>query len=90
MFRRDHHVRIATVLQALEAGFLSDCACYFGGGTAIALSHAEFRESVDIDFMISDQAGFRELRLALTGKKGISAITKRDSAVMSARDIRPD
>ncbi|MBM3349738.1 MAG: nucleotidyl transferase AbiEii/AbiGii toxin family protein, partial [Betaproteobacteria bacterium] len=28
--------------------------CFFGGGTAITLRHGEYRESVDIDFLISD------------------------------------
>lgn len=28
----------------------------------IALRHGEYRESVDIDFLVSDAAGYRELR----------------------------
>lgn len=36
--------------------------CLFGGGTAIALSHGEFRESVDVDFICSSVDGYRELR----------------------------
>ena len=34
----------------------------FGGGTAISLRHGEFRESVDIDFLTCDLAGYRRLR----------------------------
>lgn len=36
--------------------------CFFGGGTAIALAHGEYRESVDIDFICSSVDGYRELR----------------------------
>ena len=90
MFKREHHVRIATVLQALDARLLLNYACYFGGGTAISLSHGEYRESLDIDFLISNLAGFRKLREALTGKVGISAIVRQDSKVTMARDIRAD
>ena len=53
MFERSHHRRIATVLEALDAQKLADCECLFGGGTAIALAYEEFRESVDIDFLVS-------------------------------------
>lgn len=54
MFERPHHQRIATVLSALDGSFLLDNNCLFGGGTAIALRHGEYRESVDIDFLVSD------------------------------------
>jgi hypothetical protein len=39
--------------------------CYFGGGTAMALRYGEYRESVDIDFLVSDLAGYREMRQLL-------------------------
>jgi hypothetical protein len=45
LFERDHHVRIALVLQALDAEALAAHGCLFGGGTAIALGHGEYRES---------------------------------------------
>ena len=61
-YSRPHHRRIAQVLRMLDAPLLRDCRCYFGGGTAIVLRHGEYRESVDIDFIVSDRAGFRELR----------------------------
>lgn len=38
-------MRIASVLEALDAGLLADSRCYFGGGTAIALRYGEYRES---------------------------------------------
>lgn len=62
MFSRDHHNHIATVLESLNSELLRATGCYFGGGTAIALRFGEFRESVDIDFMVSSTSGYRELR----------------------------
>lgn len=90
MFRRDHHVRIATALQALDAEILLRLGCYFGGGTAIVLSHGEYRESLDIDFLIANKAGFRELRQGLTGEGGISTIVRKGSTLSLAREIRAD
>lgn len=90
MFKREHHLRIATILQALNAELLSSCRCYFGGGTAIVLSHGEYRESLDIDFLVSDQKGFRELRQSLTGEIGISSILRKGSTLTLAREVRAD
>ena len=38
---------------------MSQNGIFFGGGTAIALKHDEYRLSVDIDLMVSDKAGYR-------------------------------
>ena len=65
MFKREHHQKIHQVLQALDAPFLAQHQCYFGGGTAIVLRRGEYRESVDIDFLVSDIAAYRELRKQL-------------------------
>ncbi|MEH6593692.1 MAG: nucleotidyl transferase AbiEii/AbiGii toxin family protein, partial [Halioglobus sp.] len=65
MFNREHHQKIHQVLQALDAPFLKRHHCYFGGGTAIVLRRGEYRESVDIDFLVSDIAAYRELRKQL-------------------------
>lgn len=46
MFERPHHRDVALVLQSLEPQALADRHCYFGGGTAMALRHGEYRESV--------------------------------------------
>lgn len=62
MFERPHHRRIAQILLALDAQHLRDRHCLFGGGTAMALRYGEYRESVDIDFLVSDVASYRELR----------------------------
>lgn len=50
------------MLNALNADLLLESNCLFGGGTAIALRFGEYRESVDIDFLVSDKASYRGLR----------------------------
>ncbi len=71
MFERAHHRRIATMLGALDGDLLQAHHCYFGGGTAIALRYGEYRESVDVDFLVSDVAGYRELRQLVAGGVGV-------------------
>lgn len=66
MFERPHHQRIAKLLRMLDGDLLTQANCYFGGGTAIALKLGEYRESVDIDFLCSDMAGYRLLRNTIT------------------------
>ena len=67
-----------------------DHHCFFGGGTAIALLHDEYRESVDIDFLISDLEHYRALRELLTGPDGIGSITHKNMKLVLAREIRAD
>jgi hypothetical protein len=62
MFNRSHHQRIAKVLQSLNSDLLQQADCFFAGGTAIVLSLAEYRESLDIDFLCASNAGYRLLR----------------------------
>ena len=90
MFERPHHERIARLLWALNAPLLRDHACLFGGGTAIALLHGEFRESVDVDFLISDVAGYGHLRQRLTGPQGFGAILREGVAPIPSRMVRAD
>lgn len=90
MFKRDHHVRIATVLQALDAQYLAARGCFFGGGTAIVLSRDEYRESIDIDFMVSSKDGYRDLRQALSGAKTLASILKKESQLKLATGVRVD
>ena len=71
MFRRPHHQRIARVLAALDTDLLRRHGCLFGGGTCIALRHGEYRESVDIDFLVSDALGYRELRQLPRRRRGL-------------------
>ena len=65
-------------------------ACLFGGGTAMALRHGEYRESVDIDFLTSDLSGYRALRQRLTGPGGINAITRPQTPLEQLREMRAD
>ena len=74
MFKRPLHQRIAQVLSALDGNLLKNHGCLFGGGTVIALRFGEYRESVDIDFLISDLSGYRSLRQLLAGADNINAI----------------
>lgn len=90
MFEREHHRRIATILEALDADLLLAHACLFGGGTAIALRHGEYRESVDIDFLTSNLGGYRTLRQRLTGPDGINAIAHARTPLEQVRDMRAD
>lgn len=93
MFDRPHHRRIAVVLQALDAALLVRNACYFGGGTAMALRFGEYRESVDIDFLVSDVAGYRNLRQLLTQAEGIKTILANSPTaqpIQQVRDVRAD
>lgn len=62
MLRLEHHRRIATLLGQLKPELLRRHHCLFGGGTAIALRYGEFRQSVDVDLLVSDRQGYRELR----------------------------
>lgn len=89
MFERPHHVRIATVLEALDGEWLAKHGCFFGGGTAIALSCGEFRESLDIDFLVSGQAGYAALRQRLT-TGGLATIARPGLAPKCVTDIRAD
>lgn len=90
MFERLHHRRIAAVLQALDAEVLVANACFFGGGTAMALRYGEYRESVDIDFLVSKVEGYRHLRQRLTGVDGLRAITRAGQALTQTREVRAD
>ncbi|QHI97146.1 hypothetical protein GT347_03625 [Xylophilus rhododendri] len=89
MFERDHHRRIAAVLGALNAELLQSHHCYFGGGTAIALRYGEYRESVDIDFLVSDRAGYRALRELLSGPEGLRPLF-REGSPGPIREVRAD
>ena len=73
MFERPLHQLIAKVLSALNGPLLKEHSCLFGGGTVIALRFGEYRESVDIDFLLSDMTHYRSLRQLLTGTDGINA-----------------
>ncbi len=90
MFRRKHHQVIAEILQQFNGDLLRKHHCYFGGGTAIALMQDEYRESVDIDFLVSDKQDYRDLRNLLTDSQGIFAIANQGAKLILARDIKAD
>jgi predicted nucleotidyltransferase len=90
MFERPHHRRIARVLESLDDAFLRDHQCLFGGGTVIALRHGEYRESVDIDFLVSAREHYRSLRHAVTGAEGLKAILRPAVALEQTSELRAD
>lgn len=91
MFERLHHRRIARVLAALDADLLRQANCLFGGGTAMALRFGEYRESVDMDFLVSDLNSYRRLRQLLTGEAGFAGLLRPDGERFRlAREVRAD
>jgi len=90
MFTRPHHQRIAKVLKSLDADLLKRHNCLFAGGTAIALGYGEYRESVDMDFLVSDLASYRYLR-NLVREQGLQALMKsNDADQLQTSEIRSD
>ena len=91
MFERPHHQRIGLVLQALDGDLLRAHQCWFGGGTVMALRYGEYRESVDIDFLVSDLVGYRGLRQRLTQEGGIANLLRAYAAPLEqSREVRAD
>ncbi len=91
MFERPHHQRIAWLLAALNGPLLKAHKCYFGGGTAIVLRFGEYRESVALDFLVSDIARYRDLRQVLTGAGGLASILLLGHPpVAQLRELRAD
>ena len=84
-FRRPHHRAVAALLAAMDAKFLARAQCWFGGGTQIALSLDEYRESRDIDFLCSSREGFRLVRETVT-EKSLGAAAHKPIAL--ARELR--
>lgn len=68
MFERPHHNRILKALHFFNADLLERTSACFAGGTAIVLLCNEYRESVDIDFICSDLAGYQHLRQSITDR----------------------
>lgn len=86
-FNRPRHQLVWQVLESLNQTFLSTVQCYFGGGTRIVLELDEFRESIDVDFLCSDRAGYRELRGTVT-QKSFGDVFSGEYELM--REIRSD
>lgn len=87
MFDRPHHARIAKLLESLDATLLARHQCLFGGGTAIALKFGEYRESRDVDFLVSSVDAYRETRAVVTAQ-GIAGLFTRP--VKALREARMD
>jgi predicted nucleotidyltransferase len=90
LFEREHHRQVAAVLESLNADLLVEHACLFGGGTAIVLTHGEYRESADIDFLVSSLAGYRTLRQLVTSGRGLQALARTGASLEQAREVRAD
>lgn len=65
---------MAEVLSRLSGPLLAEHHCWFGEGTAIVLQNGEYRESVDIDFLVSDGQSYRQLRQTVRDL-GLAALT---------------
>jgi hypothetical protein len=79
MCKLEHHRWIASLLEQLSGELLLRHHCLFGGGTAIALRHGEFRQSVDVELLVCNRQGYRELR---------QLIRRHDSLVPLWKDPR--
>jgi hypothetical protein len=86
-FRRPHHKAVARVLGAMDSAFLSRAACFFGGGTQLAMALGEYRESRDVDFLCSSRAGFRALREEVSSRS-LGAVLRREIELV--REVRTD
>lgn len=89
-FKRPHHQRIAQVLSALDADLLRQHQCLFAGGTVIAMRYGEYRESVDIDFLVSDLASYRALRELLKGTDIGKILREGATGFIQSSEIRAD
>lgn len=90
MSEREHHVRVAVVLEALDGELLRTLGCLLGGGTAIVLRFGEYRESLDVEFLVADRAGYRELRKRLVGAESLAAIARPGVELALLREVRAD
>ncbi len=86
-YQRPEHRAVAAALQAMDHALLTQCRCWFGGGTEIVLDLGEYRLSKDIDFLCADADGYRELRSRAV-IQGAAALFGR--GVQEARAVRAD
>lgn len=90
MFEREHHRQIALVLQSLSPQVLAEHRCWFGGGTAMALLYGEYRESVDIDFLVADGPAYGRLRQLLDTPAGLRPLVREGLELDLARAVTAD
>ena len=73
----------------MDGDLLREHDCLFGGGTAIAMRHGEYRESMDMVFMVSSKSGYRHLRQLLGA--GLGPLFRNDTLPFAPlRNIRID
>lgn len=77
---------MAEVLSTLNASLLAEHNCWFGGGTAIVLANGEFRESADIDFLVSDLKSYGQLR-QIVRDRGLDGLATRNLNVARTPSI---
>jgi hypothetical protein len=87
MFKRPHHQLVNQVLIALNADFLRESKCYFGGGTRIVMELDEYRESLDIDLLCADIQGYRAIRSTVSDHSLGSLLSV---PLLLAREVRAD
>jgi len=87
MFRRPQHQIVSQVLTALNADFLRDNRCYFGGGTRIVMELDEYRESLDIDLLCADVRGYCSIRSQISDDSLGAILT---IPLSLAREVRAD
>lgn len=56
----------------------------------MVLANEEYRESVDIDFLVSNRSGYQNLRHEITGKNGLSAIVRKGMKLSTVSPIKAD
>ena len=62
-FHYPRHNQIATILEAMDRDFLEENNILFAGGTLLALSLGEYRQSDDIDFLVKARSqGLKNIR----------------------------
>jgi hypothetical protein len=72
---RPSHQRIQRVLESLNPELLLRNKCLFGGDAVIPLTHGEYRQSANVDLIVSSKEGYRELR-GMVNSGGIKALLK--------------
>jgi hypothetical protein len=87
MAEREAHRRVLTLLEGLDAAFLREAECWFGGGTAVSLRCGEYRLSNDVDFLCATNEGYRALRDRVF-HRGLQGLMARDFEVV--REVRAD
>lgn len=85
IFKWNRHNKILTILESLNADLLRENFAYFGGGTLIALTYGEYRQSQDIDFICPiASSGYRHLRNVIFDE-GYRALFSNPSRIQIGR-----